>query len=65
MKRGDDSSGRRLREGERFGGGGRVAGAEQGTALYSFLHSTNCWEFPGGRVVRTPRFHCRGPEDRG
>ena len=22
---------------------------------------SGCWEFPGGPVVRTPRFHYRGP----
>lgn len=32
------------------------------TSLYcpSFGAIQNSWDFPGGTVVETPRFHCRG-----
>ena len=34
---------------------------DQCSKLHCCLILRNCQEFPGGPVVRTPRFHCRGP----
>lgn len=49
VKRGGDSRGRKG-DGERFGGGSGGVGAEHGIALYSFHHSTHC--FNHGRCPR-------------
>ena len=31
-----------------------------GHSIHSFIHSTNLRDFPGGPVVKTPCFHCKG-----
>ena len=28
---------------------------------FPHLHKITLWEFPGGAVIRTQRFHCCGP----